>query len=85
MVNLNKDNKDCVLVAIDIAKKSHDAVIYFPTGKRLSMKFTNTLTGYQMLLERCQTDKYIVHVGFEPTTDYHRTIAFWFHRFLVLE
>ena len=52
MVNLNKSNKDCVLVAIDIAKKSHDAVIYFPTGKRLSMKFTNTLMGYQMLLER---------------------------------
>ena len=77
MVNSNKDNKDCVLVAIDIAKKSHDAVIHFPTGKRVTMKFTNTLAGYQLLLDRCKADQYAVHVGFEPTADYHRTIAFW--------
>lgn len=77
MINPNDNNKGCVLVAIDIAKQSHDAVIQFPSGKRIIMKFTNNLAGYQLLLERCQADQYSVHVGFEPTADYHRTIAYW--------
>lgn len=77
MVNPNDHSKGYVLVAIDIAKQSHDAAIQFPSGKRIMMKFTNNLAGYQLLLERCQSDQYSVHVGFEPTADHHRTIAYW--------
>lgn len=74
----NKDlSKGTVLVALDIAKKSHDAVIALPTGKKLFMKVANTLTGYELLLERCEPDKYRVQVAFEPTADYHRNIAYW--------
>jgi len=77
MTNRIDSNKDAVLVALDIAKKSHDARIELPTGKIISMKLPNSLVGYQLLLDRCQIDGFPIHVGFEPTADYHRTIAYW--------
>lgn len=77
MTNRIDTNKEAVLVALDIAKKSHDARIEFPTGKVISMKVPNSLEGYQLLLDRCQIDCFPVHVGFEPTADYHRTTAYW--------
>ncbi|MDG1905598.1 MAG: IS110 family transposase [Arenicella sp.] len=77
MTDQTNITKETVLVALDIAKKSHDAVIKFPSGKSITMKFTNSLDGYRLLLERCELDQYQVSVGFEPTADYHRTIAYW--------
>ena len=77
MTDQTNITKETVLVALDIAKKSHDAVIEFPSGKSITMKFTNSLDGYRLLLERCELDQYEVSVGFEPTADYHRTIAYW--------
>lgn len=71
------ESNPIVLVALDIAKMSHDAVIHFPSGKSMSMKVSNTLAGYQLLLSRCKSDQYTVHVAFEPTADYHRNIAYW--------
>jgi len=58
-----------VLVALDIAKKSHDAAVQFPSGKRLLMKVANTLEGYQLLLARCLPERYQINIGFEPTAD----------------
>lgn len=66
-----------VTVALDIAKRSHDAVVEFPTGKRISMKVANTIEGYRLLLERCRPERHKIRVGFEPTADYHRNIAYW--------
>ena len=45
MTDKAKNSKATVLVALDIAKKAHDAVIVLPTGKRLSIKVANTLVG----------------------------------------
>ena len=77
MADRINDNSARVLVALDIAKKSHDAVVQFPTGKRITMKVANTIEGYRLLLERCQPQLYQISVGFEPTADYHRNIAYW--------
>lgn len=73
-------NKKQVTVALDIAKKSHDAVVEFPTGKRISMKVANTSEGYRLLLERCRPEHHQIRVGFEPTADYHRNIAYWLYQ-----
>jgi len=76
----NKENQKTVMIAIDIAKRSHDALILWPTGKRKAIKIENNLSGYQKLLDAadCSTD--MIQVAFEPTADYHRNIAFWFHQ-----
>ena len=77
MSDPNLSASKTVLVALDIAKRSHDAVVMFPNGKRITMKVQNSLQGYQLLWDRCLPDQYDIRVGFEPTADYHRNIAFW--------
>ena len=47
------DSKNLTLVAIDIAKKSHDACIQFADGTTIQMKFENSLQGYQRLRDAC--------------------------------
>lgn len=69
--------KQTVLVALDIAKRKHNATILYPSGKKLNMIVTNSLEGYHLLLKRCQPEHFTVHVAFEPTADYHRNIAYW--------
>lgn len=72
--------ENIILVALDIAKKAHDAVIRFPSGKCINMKVANTLEGYELLVSRCEPENHVVQVGFEPTADYHRNIAYWLAR-----
>ena len=57
MTEQTQCNKQILLVALDIAKKKHDALILFPSGKRLSTTVANSLEGYQLLLQRCQPDE----------------------------
>ena len=77
MADVIKHTKGKIIVALDIAKKSHDAIILLPTGKRIHMKVANSQAGYALLLERCSPMENEVQVAFEPTADYHRNIAFW--------
>ncbi|MES9990293.1 MAG: IS110 family transposase [Candidatus Thiodiazotropha endolucinida] len=65
------------LIAIDIAKHSHDALIQWPSGRTKAIKISNTLAGYQKLLELTGIELERISVGFEPTADYHRNIAYW--------
>ena len=74
------DSKNLTLVAIDIAKKSHDACIQFADGTTIQMKFENSLQGYQRLRNACFKGESSVRLGFEPTADYHRNIAYWFEK-----
>ncbi|GEM_PF-6807805 len=46
--NIN-DSKSLTLVAIDIAKKSHDACIQFTDGMSMQLKIENSIQGYQRL------------------------------------
>lgn len=88
MTDVNNINTNQVLVAMDIAKKSHDALICWPSGKRKMIKVPNTLAGYQQLLDTADAQPEWIQVAFEPTADYHRNIAYWLqsqgaHCFLV--
>ena len=77
MTEQSNINSETVLVALDIAKKSHDAFVLMPNGKRYFTKVANSHLGYQQLLDRAGCDPRQVKVGFEPTADYHRNIAYW--------
>ena len=77
MTNQREITRDRVIVALDIAKASHDAAIQLSSGKRLNIKIPNTRQGYQTLIERCGVAPDSIDVGFEPTADYHRNIAYW--------
>jgi len=77
MTNDQQITKERVFVALDIAKGSHDAAIQLVSGKRLNIKIPNTQDGYQTLIQRCGVPEALIDVGFEPTADYHRNIAYW--------
>ena len=64
-----------VMTAIDIAKKFHDALIQWPSGKKKVLKIGNHLKGYQGLLDAASCPPEQIEVAFEPTADYHRNIA----------
>jgi hypothetical protein len=51
MTDTSNHNSQPVLVAIDIAKRSHDIVIQWPTGKTRTLKIPNTREGYKHLLD----------------------------------
>ena len=55
------------LIALDIAKKHHDALIQLQSGKTISVRITNTLEGYQRLLSLARVEPSNITVGFEPT------------------
>jgi len=74
---MTEQDKLTVLVALDIAKRKHNAAILLPSGKRLAMTVTNSQAGYQLLMKRCQPERFALQVAFEPTADYHRNIAYW--------
>jgi transposase len=80
MTDNPNDSSSLTLVAIDIAKKSHDAFIQFSNGKTVQMKIENALVGYQRLWTACIKGNEPVRIGFEPTADYHRNIAYWFEQ-----
>ena len=78
MTDKNNDSKNLTYVAIDIAKKSHDALIQFTNGRTVQMKIENTLQGYQRLWDESCAHGSAIRIGFEPTADYHRNVAHWF-------
>ena len=78
MIDITNNSKNLTLVAIDIAKKSHDALIQFANGHSVQMKIENSLQGYQRLWVECCKHASVVRIGFEPTADYHRNVAYWF-------
>jgi transposase len=80
MTDNQNNSPKLTLVAIDVAKIYHDALIQFPNGKTLQMKLENSLSGYQRLWQACCKENADVGIGFEPTSYYHRNIAFWFEQ-----
>ena len=68
---------DSTLIAIDIAKKSHDVLIARPQGKNRYLKIPNTIDGYQQVIDISNAAAEDLVVAFEPTADYHRNIAYW--------
>lgn len=77
MTDSNHPSTDNTLIAIDIAKKSHDVLIARPQGKNKALKIPNTLAGYQQIINTSGRQPKHLIVAFEPTADYHRNIAYW--------
>ncbi len=77
MADLTNSSTPSTLIALDIAKKHHDAKILYPNGHAVHLRINNTLEGYERLLEVADAPAEQVRVGFEPTADYHRNIAHW--------
>lgn len=77
MADIIHNSRTETLIALDIAKKHHDALIQLPSGKTISVRITNTLEGYKRLLSLAKVEPSSITVGFEPTSDYHRNIAYW--------
>ena len=67
-------------VAIDIAKRSHTVLIEFPDGKRRSYRLARQRTAIDGFVALLREQEGPVRIAFEPTSNYHRTIA---HRLYV--
>ncbi|HCZ8663724.1 TPA: transposase, partial [Citrobacter braakii] len=68
------------LIALDIAKKHHDAKIRHPDGRTSYLRIENTLEGFNRLLALTASPHDDIIAAFEPTADYHRNIAWWLHK-----
>jgi transposase len=79
MTEQTQNNQKTVFIALDIAKKTHDAIIALPSGKTIKLRVPNGLDGYQHLLKKASQGDYRIQVAFEPTADHHRNIAYWLH------
>ncbi len=72
----NHFTQNSILVAIDVAKRSHDILIQWPNGKSRIYKVPNTKQGQIELIEFLSPQKNSVYAALEPTADYHRPIAY---------
>ncbi len=69
-----------ILIALDIAKKHHDAKIRHPDGRTSYLRIENTLEGFNRLLALTASPHEDIIAAFEPTADYHRNIAWWLQK-----
>ncbi len=68
------------LIARDISKKHHNAKIRYPDGRTSYLRIENTLEGFNRLLALTASPHDSIIAAFEPTSDYHRNIAWWLHQ-----
>jgi transposase len=76
MANQADRTPTCVLVAIDIAKRWNAALIEYPDGKRQRFQFQHAHEDYDRLVKLLRGTGFTCRVAFEPTGDYHRTLAY---------
>lgn len=79
MTQLMSQEKDTVLVAIDIAKSRNDVLVQLPDGRRKRFVVPNSHEGYGALVSYLKELGRPCRIGFEATGDYHRPLAFWLH------
>ncbi len=65
-----------LLVAIDVAKSSHEVLLRWPTGKTKRWRVPATHVGLSDLIATLEASQLPVIAALEPTGDYHRLIAF---------
>jgi transposase len=69
-----------LLVAIDVAKRVHEVLVMWPSGKTRSFRVPNTRHEFERLTKFLLGQDLPVRAAFEPTADFHRLIAHWLHR-----
>ena len=73
-------NEDYLLVAIDVAKRAHDVLVRWPSGRTQAFKIANQWKEFQGLTTFLHDQGLPVKVALEATTDFHRSIANWLLR-----
>jgi len=74
MTGISHSVGSCPMVAIDIAKLSHEVLIEFPDGKRKRMKVRNSREGFESFFEHLKPFPKVI-AGLEPSGNYHRNFA----------
>lgn len=80
MANQIEDTVPQTWVAIDIAKRSHVVLVEFSDGKRRQYRVRRELAEIDAFVAFLHTQEQPVRVGFEPTSNYHRTLAYRLNR-----
>ena len=71
---------DHPLVAIDVAKRAHDILVRWPSGRTRTLKIANQRKDFQRLTAFLQDQDLPVRIALEATADFHRSIAHWLLR-----
>ena len=65
------------MVAIDVAKHSHEVLILWADGHQRGYRVANSLEGFAKLTALLKNQGVPVRAILEPTADYHHCIANW--------
>jgi transposase len=76
MTSIPSTTSSTVRVAIDIAKLTHQVLLELPSGKRRSLRVANTKMEIERFVSLLRSLEHPCEVGFEPTGDYHRPLAY---------
>jgi len=80
MTNPQSTLEAVVWVAIDVAKDRHEALIEAPGWKsRKKFRVQNTAEEFRAFAEFLHDLGWPVRIGFEPTGNYHRALAYFLH------
>jgi transposase len=80
MTNPQSTPEAVVWVAIDVAKDRHEALIEAPGWKsRKKFRVQNTAEEFRAFAEFLHSLSLPVRIGFEPTGNYHRALAYFLH------
>jgi transposase len=66
-----------ILVAVDIAKLKHVALIELNSGQRKKMMIRNQMADFQDFSQCLKSLLPTCLIGFEPTGDYYRNLAYF--------
>jgi len=69
-----------LLVAIDVAKRAHEVLVQWPSGRSRSFRVPTTYEEFQRLTAFLHDQGLPVRAALEPTADFHRPIAHWLSR-----
>src|SRR5579875_894425 len=80
MTNSQSTPEAVVWVAIDIAKDRHETLIEAPGWKtRKKFRVQNTAEEFRAFADFLHSLGPTVRIGFEPTGNYHRALAYFLH------
>jgi transposase len=80
MTNSIHTTSESLLVAIDIAKHTHEVILRWPSGRTKAMRVSNQGADFQQFTRFLLDQELSVIAALEPTGDYHRLLAHWLLR-----
>jgi len=80
MMTTAHSSGDYLLVAIDVAKKAHDVLVRWPSGRSRAFRVGNQRREFERLTAFLHDQELPVKVALEATADFHRALAHWLLR-----